>query len=127
MALFLRAAVIVIGLLFVGIGTGFLLAPDRLGAALGITAEGARGLSTLRGDFTAFFWVSGMALAVGGWRRHAGMLLVAAALVGIVLLGRTVSLLLDGSYPDAGQPMVIEALALALALAGARHFARGRA
>lgn len=125
MTLFLRAASLLVGLLFVGIGTGFLLAPAQLGEALGVTAEGAKGLSTIRGDFTAFFWVGGASLALGGLRGHAGMLLVAAALVGTTLAGRTLSLLLDGTYPDALQPMVIEALALTLALASARHFAKG--
>jgi hypothetical protein len=42
-----------------------------------------------RGDFTVFVWASDVALAVGGWRHHAGMLLVAAAVIGLLLLGRT--------------------------------------
>lgn len=125
MTVLLRIALLLVGVLFIAIGTGFMLAPVRLGEALGVTADGARGLSTIRGDFTAFFWVGGVSLALGGWRGHAGMLLVAAALVGITLTGRTISLLVDGTYPDALQPIVIEALTLALALAGARHFSKG--
>lgn len=118
----LRAALLLVGLIFLAIGTGFLIAPVQLGEALGVTAEGARGLSTIRGDFTAFFWVGGVSLVLGGLRGHAGLLLVAAALVGVTLTGRTISLLVDGTYPGAFSPMIIEALTLALALAGARHF-----
>ena len=55
---------------------------------------------------------------------YAGLLRVAAALVGIALAARVISLLVDGTYPAAFQPMVIEAVTLALALAGARHFGK---
>jgi len=124
MSLFLRAALLLVGMLFFAIGTGFLVAPVRLGEAIGIAAEGTQGLSSMRADFTAFFWVGGGSMALGGLRGHAGLLRVAAALVGIALAARVISLLVDGTYPAAFQPMVIEAVTLALALAGARHFGK---
>jgi hypothetical protein len=124
MTLFLRAALLLVGLLFFAIGTGFLIAPVRLGEAIGIAAEGTQGLASMRADFTAFFWVGGGAAALGGLRGDAGLLRVAAALVGIALAARVISLLVDGTYPAAFQPMVIEAVTLALALAGVRHFSK---
>jgi hypothetical protein len=127
MTTILRIALLVVGVLFFTIGTGFLLAPMRLGEALGVAANGAQGLSTIRGDFTSFFWVGGISMALGGLRNHAELLLVAASLVGVTLTGRIISLLVDGTYPGAFQPMLIEAFALTLALVGARVLGKGPA
>lgn len=127
MTTILRIALIVVGVLFFTIGTGFLLAPLRLGEALGVAANGAQGLSTIRGDFTSFFWVGGISLALGGLRSNPVLLLVAASLVGVTLTGRVISLLVDGTYPGAFQPMLIEAIALTLALVGARVLGKGPA
>lgn len=125
MTLFLRAALLLLGLLYLAIGAGFLFAPDRLGEAFGVAAEGAQGLSTMRADFTAFFWVLGGALVWGGWRTRGDVLWVAAALIGIALAGRGLSLLADGNYVGALQPMLVEAVTLVLTLVAARHFRRG--
>jgi hypothetical protein len=127
MTIFLRAALLLLGLLYLAIGTGFLFEPDRLGEAFGVAAAGTQGLSTMRADFTAFFWVLGGSLVWGGWRSRGDVLWVAAALIGIALAGRAFSLLTDGNYAGAPQPMVIEAVTLVLALVGARHFGRGAA
>lgn len=125
MTLFLRAALLLLGLLYLAIGSGFLFVPDRLGEAFGVAAGGAQGLSTMRADFTAFFWVLGGVLVWGGWRSRGDVLWVAAALIGIALAGRGLSLLADGNYANALQPMVVEGVTLVLALIAARHFRRG--
>ncbi len=125
MTLFLRAALLLLGLLYLAIGSFFLFEPDRMGEAFGVAAAGAQGLSTMRADFTAFFWVLGGALVWGGWRSRDDVLWVAAALIGIALAGRGFSLLADGNYTNALQPMLVEAVTLVLALVAARHFRRG--
>jgi hypothetical protein len=125
MMMFLRAALVLGGLGSMLIGSGFLIAPVELGAMFGVEAGGPQGLSSLRADFTAFFWVAGGSLAWGGWRRNGAVLLVAAALMGIALLGRVVGLILDGSYAGAFGPMVVEAVTLSLAITGSRMFGRG--
>lgn len=122
----LRAALILGGIFYLLIGTGFLIDPVRLGGTFGVTAAGAQGLSSLRADFTAFFWLLGASLVWGAARRSSGALLVAALLIGIALTGRAVSLLIDGNYPAAFQPMTVEALTLVLALAGIRMLAARR-
>lgn len=124
MTLFLRAAMLLFALLYLAIGTGFLIAPGQLGETFGVTAAGAKGLSSMRADFTAFFWLLGGSLAWAGWRQSRGGLVIAALLVGTALAGRVVSLLLDGNYEGALQPMVVEALTVLLALAGMRAFGR---
>ena len=125
MTLFLRAALLLLGLLYLAIGSFFLFEPDRMGEAFGVAAAGAQGLSTMRADFTAFFWVLGGALVWGGWRSRDDVLWVAAALIGIALAGRGFSLLADGNYTNALQPMLVEAVTLVLTLVAARHFRRG--
>jgi hypothetical protein len=125
MILLLRAALGVLGLLYLAIGTGFLFAPVQLGETFGVAAAGAQGLASMRADFTGFFWVLGGSMAWSAWRTHGGALWAAAALIGIALAGRALSLLIDGSYPTALQPMAVEALSLVIVIVAARRFGKG--
>ncbi len=125
MTTFLRAALLFGGIFYLAIGTGFLIAPERLGEAFGVAPAGTQGLSSMRADFTAFFWVVGGSMAMGAVHDRGSVLWPAAALIGIALSGRVFSLVSDGSYPAAFQPMVVEALTLALALAGTRLLGKG--
>lgn len=123
MVFVVRALLIVAGLFFIAIGGSFLVYPASQGSDFGLQAVDARGLSSLRGDFTAYFWVAGAGLVIGGWRKHRGALLVAIALLGITFLARALSLALDGFYEGWAMPMGVEAVTVALALAGWRLFA----
>lgn len=120
MIIALRIALALLGVLFVSMGFGFLTDPVAAGGDFGLVADGAQGLSSIRADFTAFFWVSGGAFLLGAWKRNGDMLLVTAALMGITLAGRGVSLALDGTYDAWFLPMTVEALAVILALIGSR-------
>ena len=124
MTLLLRAALLLLALLYLAIGTGFLIAPEQLGETFGVAAAGAKGLASMRADFTGFFWLLGGALGWGALRQSGGALLVGAFLAATALAGRGLSLLLDGNYDGALQPMVVEALTVLLALAGMRAFGR---
>ena len=124
MAMVLRGALVALGLLFVGIGGTFLFDPVGQGGDFGLTPNGNQGLSTIRADFTAFFWVSGGALILGAWKQRGDWLLVAAALMGITLAGRAVSLAMDGTYEGWPLPMAVEALTVMLAVAGNRMFGK---
>lgn len=124
MTLFLRAALLLLALLYLAIGTGFLIAPEQLGETFGVAPAGAKGLASMRADFTGFFWLLGGALGWGAWRQSGGALLVGAFLAATALAGRGLSLLLDGQYDGAFQPMVVEALTVLLALAAMRAFGR---
>lgn len=116
----LRALLLLLGLLFVWMGFGFLISPEISGSDFGLVANGNRGFSTIRADFPAFFWVSGGALIIGAWKRNGDMLLVTAALMGITMAGRTLSLVLDGTYDGWFAPMTVEAITVILALIGSR-------
>ncbi len=120
MVLIVRAALLLIGLLFVILGATFLFDPVGQGGDFGLTAKGNQGLSTIRADFTAYFWVAGGALIIGAWQRKGDLLLVAAALMGITLAVRGVSLGLDGFYSGWIMPMAVEAFTVIIALFGSR-------
>lgn len=123
MVTILRAVLLLGGIFYIGLGAGFLIDPATNGPDFGVLPDGAKGLSSIRGDFTAFFWVSGGCLILGAWKRYGDMLLVTAALMGTVLFGRMVSLALDGTYEGWMMPMIAEAVTVILALIGSRVLA----
>lgn len=124
MVLLLRALLFLGGLTFVLIGGSFLIDPVGQGGDFGLEPRGNQGLSTIRADFAAFFGVSGGALILSAWKQRGDMLLVAAALMGIALTGRAVSLALDGTYEGWQMPMAVEALTVVLGIVGARVLPR---
>ena len=85
-----------------------------------LSPDGAGGLAVLRADFPALFFVGGGAMIWGAWKRNGELLLVPAAIFGIALFGRFVSVFADGAYPAFCSPMVVEAAAVVLSLAGSR-------
>jgi hypothetical protein len=63
----------------------------------------------MRGDMTAFFYLSAITLAWGAWRRRGDVLLPSLALYAIALTGRFVNLIADGPYDGWMVPMGVEA------------------
>ncbi|WP_298469649.1 hypothetical protein [uncultured Erythrobacter sp.] len=120
MVMLVRTVLLVGGLLFILIGASFLLDPAGQGGDFGLTPKGNQGLSTIRADFTAYFWVAGGAMVIGAWKRKGDLLLVAAALMGITFVARGLSLALDGFYPGWMMPMAVEASTVIIALFGSR-------
>lgn len=116
----LRLVILLLGLLFVWMGLGFLVSPTISGSDFGLVAIDNGGLSSIRADFTAFFWVSGGAFLIAAWRVNREILLVTVALMGITLIGRAVSLAVDGTYDGWFLPMTVEALTVLVGLAGYR-------
>ncbi len=120
MRFILTALLFVAGLIYAVIGLNFLYQPLNAAAGFGLSPDGPAGFAALRADFTAFFLLSGVCMIWGGWRRNGDLLLVPAALFTIAFVGRTVNIVLEGTYPDFWQPMLIEALTVALCVAGNR-------
>lgn len=116
MVLVLRALLFVGGLFFVLMGIGFLLDPAGSGADFGLSPQGVLGLASMRADMTAFFLVAGGCLIWGGWARKGDPLLVSAALMGIALFGRIVTLTVDGPHDGYILPMLVEAVTAIIAL-----------
>ena len=119
----LRVILALLGALFLFVGAQFLIDPVTTGGDFGLTPNGNAGLSTIRADMTAFFWVSGGALLYGVWKQRGEAFYVTAALMGIVFCARCLSLVLDGTYEGWLPPMAIEAVTVILCLFGARAMA----
>ena len=120
MRLILTAILLLGGIAFVLIGCGFLIQPESSAGGFGLAARGAQGLSTLRADMTAFFVIAAVCMLVGAWRRNGDLLLVPAGLFGVALLGRIVSMAVDGTEPGFWMPMAIEALCVIVLLVASR-------
>ncbi len=91
------------------LGTSFLVDPASAAADFGLSIETTHGESTLRGDMTAFFYVTAFSLAFGAWKRRAELLLPALGLFGIALTGRFINLVAQGPYDGWLVPMGVEA------------------
>lgn len=119
----LRVILALLGALFLFVGAQFLIDPVTTGGDFGLAPKGNGGLSTIRADMTAFFWVSGGALLYGVWKQRGDAFYVTAALMGIVFCARCLSLVLDGTYEGWLPPMAVEAVTVILCLFGARAMA----
>ncbi|KPP94336.1 MAG: DUF4345 family protein [Erythrobacter sp.] len=121
----LRAALFLAGLTFIIIGGSFLVDPAAMGGGFGLVPRGAQGLSSLRGDFFAYFVVAGGCLMFGAWKRRGEFLLVAGAIFGLTFLARAYSLVVDGFYLGWVTPMGIEAVTVILVLVASRILPSG--
>lgn len=120
MRIVLTALIFVGGLFFLATGAGFLFDPVGSGASFGLVGQGPTGLAVLRADMTAFFVVGAVCMMIGAWRRNGDLLLVPAGLFGIALLGRCVSIAVDGTEPGFWLPMTVEAATVIVLLIASR-------
>lgn len=103
------ALVYLSGLMCLFLAAGFLIDPVGSAAALGLKADGAAAISTIRADFTAFFGLTGLAMLLGAWRRNGDLLLAPAIVYAAAFIGRGIDLAINGPYPMFFQPMAVEA------------------
>lgn len=120
MRLILTALIFAQGLMFLVLGLNFLLMPGSAASGFGLAPDGTEGLAVLRADFPALFFVGGGAMIWGAWKRNGDLLLVPAAIFGIALFGRLVSVFADGTAPGFWFPMTVEAIAVVLTLIASR-------
>ena len=122
----LRIVIGLVGLFNGAIGLGFLLAPDKLGAAFFLEPIGIQGLASLRADFPGFFIGVSVFALLGAWSGQARPLLVPILMLSVALFGRFVSIAVDGMAPTAIQPMIAEAVMITLLFLGWRYFDKVR-
>mgnify|MGYP003853331513 CR=1 FL=1 len=92
-----KAIVTVFGALFAALGLGFWLAPERLAQRFDLQALGVAGLSTLRADMGgAFLTLAALCLA-GAWLKRRALLLAAAAVLGLIVVGRLLAFAITGN------------------------------
>ena len=124
MAGVMRLVIGLIGLFNIAIGLGFLLNPAQLAGQFFLSPMGTQGLATLRADFPGFFITGGAFALIGAVKKDGNALAVPLLLLTIAIIGRSVSLAMDGTAPTAYPPMIIEAVMIAALLLGRRSFAR---
>lgn len=108
MHVILSAIILLLAILDLVIGTGFLVNPASAGSDFGLSILTTHGSSTLRGDMTAFFYVAAMSMGWGAWRRRGDVLLPALGLFVIAISGRLINLVLEGTYEGWFVPMFVE-------------------
>jgi len=87
----LRIVTIVMGAGFALQGLGWLVAPDRAAAALGMPVLDGLARSTQFGDFAAFFLTLGVSILAGVGPGRARLLYFPAGLLGSAAFGRLVA------------------------------------
>lgn len=111
---FSRILVAIIGLLSLTALNQHWFDVASLETARGIKAIGAIGAANIRADIGGLFLAIGVFALVAAWKRSATWLLATWLLPALALLGRFVSLAIDGVGPRVIEPMVVEAIILAL-------------
>lgn len=80
----------------------------------GIAATGAMGAANIRADIGGLFLAIALFAFIAAWKRSPSWLLATWLLPACALLGRFVSLAIDGAGPNIVEPMVVEAIILAI-------------
>lgn len=120
MRLILTALIFLGGLLFIVTGADFLFRPEDAAAEFGMTAATNTGVAAIRGDMTAFFAITGLAMLYGAWKRKGDFLLIPAFMLGVALIGRTITFITHGGEDGFFLPMIVEAVFVVLCLVGSR-------
>lgn len=112
-----------VGVLALLLAARIWLGPVEPAAKLGLQGSGGLGLATLRADVGGFFAAGGLFALLGAIRADARMLTPPLVLLGLALVGRLVTVLLDGYAPEMLAPMVVEAVLVAVLFLARRRLA----
>lgn len=116
MALLSRILVAVIGLFSLLGSLQHWFKVDALVTERGIQAVGDIGRANIRADVGGLFIGIGLFAIIAAAKQDKTWLLAATLLTGSALMGRLVSVAIDGYSPQVGPPMVIEAVVVAIYL-----------
>lgn len=122
-----KAIVTLFGALFGALGVGFWLAPERLAQRFDLQALGVAGLSTLRADMGGAFLTLAFLCLVGAWMKRRALLIAAAGVLSLIVVGRILAFAITGSPAAMGANMVVEVAAVIALLVHARALARMQA
>jgi hypothetical protein len=114
MILFSRALVALIGTLSLLSVFQHWFAVETLVDARGIQTIGAIGAANIRADIGGLFLAIGVFAFIAAWQRSTTWLLATWLLPALALLGRFISLGIDGISARVIEPMVIEAVVLTI-------------
>lgn len=116
----LRITTIMLGVAFTLQGIGWIVAPERAAAGLGMPALEGLGRSTQFGDFAAFFLTLGVSILIGTRPGRSAVLYFPAALLGSAAACRTLAWLLHGA-DFAALFIGVEVVGTIILLSSARH------
>ena len=120
MTTIVRIALLLVGGLTLPLAAGFLLSPARAALRLGLEASGPVGLSTPRGDFLGIFVMIGGSALYAAIRNRSDVLIIPLIMLSVIIAGRLVSAVLDGSGRDALPLIAAEVLMLTVVVVGYR-------
>jgi len=103
-----------VGLLNIVMGMSFLFNPTKMAGEFALSPLGTQGMATMRADFPAFFLTGAVFSLIGAWRADRLALTVPLTLLTFALLGRFISIAIDGTAPTTIPPMIVEAAMIAL-------------
>lgn len=99
---------------------------DAVKAERGIEALGTIGAANIRADVGGIFIAIGIFLLIAAWRQSRPWLLGGLIVVGSAFVGRIASLAIDGANQHVFEPIIVEAVVIAILL-GARWAWRRKA
>lgn len=107
-----------IGLFFLALGIGFMAFPDTFATGFSVQPAYVPGLNAIRGNFGGLFLGMGLFCLVGAMAGRSRWLIVPVIFVILIMVGRLISLGLDGFSEAGTQSLKMEAL-FVVVLAGA--------
>tara|TARA_B110000967_G_C18574209_1_gene406410 strand:+ start:159 stop:548 length:390 start_codon:yes stop_codon:yes gene_type:complete len=108
----IRIGVVLMGLIALLGGLGFIFAPTQMEADFSIVASRVDGLGTIRGDLGGMFLMVAGFMLYGSRPGNSAWLIVPVVLLVTVLFGRTIHILIDGISQPAIRSTLIEIFAL---------------
>jgi hypothetical protein len=108
----IRIVLVLMGLLALLAGLGFIFAPVQMEAEFSIVASRVDGLGTIRGDLGGMFLMAAGFIIYGSRPGKTLWLVVPMVLLVTVLFGRTVHIILDGISQPAIRSTLVEIFAL---------------
>lgn len=116
MVVLTRILLAAIGLLFLVVGAGLWFNTGEAAAKMGLVNLAAAGLGTVRADIAGFFIGGGIIQIVAAIRRDPNLLWPVQLLVLLALMGRAITLIIDGPVAASIPSMGIELVLLVLLL-----------
>lgn len=108
----IRIILVLMGLVALLGGFGFIFAPTQMEAEFSVVASRVDGLGTIRGDLGGMFLMAAGFILYGSRPGNSAWLVVPMALLIAILFGRSVHILIDGVSQPAIRSTLIEIVAL---------------
>jgi len=107
-----------IGFFFLVLGVGFMTFPDTFAAGFSVQPVYVPGLNAVRGDFGGLFLGMGLFCLIGAMAGRSRWLIVPLIFLILIVIGRLISLIVDGFWEAGAQSLKMEAI-FVIVLAGA--------